>query len=395
MDWDIITPVGNDETPDEPDNDGVYFGDDDQQNNSFVSIGICPNDGTGENDYQIRVESQSFNPRANVSFFDQSNDVNPTSTFQPTFLPEPNEAPTPTPVFKPSQDYYKALPNSYSDRKFLEKDEYSKRRNRGNHFRGPRGGSRMRSESDAPPSFIPNELLRNFTQSSYDEFHQNAIEQRTALGIGQSQDMTSLFYFWCYYLRENFIKEMYDEFLQLAREDVAGNQHYGIECFFRFCSYGLEKRWDENIFLQFQNEALDDYHRGSTYGLEKVKAFLIHNKHEFEIHATPEMEEVLKQFPTLESFKKPNTSSFTPKRQEARSIPKYRQLGTPENNNRPKRGAHQRNNPKADARSPGNQNRGRQGQNNRNQPREWTFGKMQPASAPKVESPDLRRNAKH
>jgi hypothetical protein len=96
---------------------------------------------------------------------------------------------------------------------------------------------------------------------------------------------------------------MHQEFLHTAREDAAAGSHYGIACYFRFCSYGLESRWDPQVFGHFQFEALADSARGSTYGLEKVKRFIVHQKFDFPIEVNEEMSAALERFPTRESFR--------------------------------------------------------------------------------------------
>lgn len=100
---------------------------------------------------------------------------------------------------------------------------------------------------------------------------------------------------------------MYDEFLKLSEEDIIGGSHYGIECFFRFCSYGLEMKWNSEVYQDFERKALDDYSKGSKFGIEKVKSFLINQKHDFPIPSSEEMNAVLANFPTLDSFKDPAT----------------------------------------------------------------------------------------
>ena len=49
---------------------------------------------------------------------------------------------------------------------------------------------------------------------------------------------------------------------------------YGLECLFRFYSYGLEIKFRPEIFKDFEGETLADYNSGHLYGLEKYWAFL-------------------------------------------------------------------------------------------------------------------------
>ena len=53
---------------------------------------------------------------------------------------------------------------------------------------------------------------------------------------------------------------------------------YGLECLFRFYSYGLEKKFRTELFNDFQVETLKDHDTGSLYGLEKFWAFLKYYK---------------------------------------------------------------------------------------------------------------------
>jgi hypothetical protein len=46
-----------------------------------------------------------------------------------------------------------------------------------------------------------------------------------------------------------------------------------MECLFRFYSYGLERAWNESLYMDFEALTLRDFEHGSLYGLEKFWAF--------------------------------------------------------------------------------------------------------------------------
>ena len=357
-DWDVLAPVEDNVANEGEDQGDVFFHQDDD---SFGggSIGSF----TDSQDLAFPTEPASFNPREHR--MRRGRKGNP---------------------------YGDTSYNSYTERKLHLGDEF------GRAARGRRGSFQRRGREGHET--ISHELMQEggFDEAKYQAFHDSALAQRERDGIGKSTEMNSLYYFWCYYLRNSFNEAMYREFLDMALQDVRGGSHYGIECFFRLCSYGLETRWDPQVFEDFQREAIADHQRGSYYGLEKVKSFLVHNHHEFEIPVSEDITRLLAPFPTLESFKEVSGDKSEERKgpwrhddgsvTRPRSIPRHRDIGSRGGR---RRGGGQRDgggggeNPRGGR---GGRGRGKQGKQHGSAPREFAFGvALQPASAPSTDSP--------
>jgi hypothetical protein len=168
------------------------------------------------------------------------------------------------------------------------------------------------TQTAIPPPYDSVQTHHGFSQTRYTSLLASSLEARKQVGLGNSALLKALYKFWSHFLRQQFNKQMYQDFKTLALEDLSAKSTYGLNQLIRFYANFLPSHFKPDLFKDFQDATLKDSQSGNGYALKHLTKF-IQNRKDLLAKFPSEVNKLLK-FEDAQQPKSGNTNAWALKR---------------------------------------------------------------------------------